>query len=163
MSSCEAVHNLCTFGGHMGFLKSFESYIPFFFTTLRHSKEINNWSDMCKDRSYGAKENKSKFLVNAIHHTHSLKCIYLYWITLSTTSTVLPKGPVRTTPHASSVTTGGNWNTQYKLNNTLLTCDQGNFNQATARSQNRIQVTVVRDTCTTTVPPALPPLSRRWM
>ena len=41
-----------------------------------------------------------------------------------------------------------------KLNNTLLTCDQGNFNQITARGRNRTLVTVVRDTCTTTVPPA---------
>ena len=45
-----------------------------------------------------------------------------------------------------------------KLDNTLLTCDQGNFNQITARSWNRTQVTVVRDTCTTTVPPAPPQL-----
>ena len=43
-----------------------------------------------------------------------------------------------------------------KVNNTLPTCDQGNFNQITARSRNRTQVTVVRDTCTTTVSPALP-------
>ena len=40
-----------------------------------------------------------------------------------------------------------------KLDNTLLTCDQGNFNQITVRSRNRTLVTVVRDTCTTTVPP----------
>ena len=43
-----------------------------------------------------------------------------------------------------------------KLNNTLLTCDQGNFNQRTARSRNQILVTVVRDTCTTNVLPAPP-------
>ena len=42
-----------------------------------------------------------------------------------------------------------------KLGNTLLTCDQGNFNQITARSWNQTLVTVVRDTCTTTVPPVL--------
>ena len=41
-----------------------------------------------------------------------------------------------------------------KLDNTLLTCDQGNFNQITARGRNRTLVTVVRDTSTTTVPPA---------
>ena len=41
-----------------------------------------------------------------------------------------------------------------KLGNTLLTCDQGNFNQITARSRNRTLVTVVRDMYTTTVPPA---------
>ena len=39
-----------------------------------------------------------------------------------------------------------------KLGNTLLTCDQGNFNQITACSRNRTLVTVVRDTCTITVP-----------
>ena len=38
-----------------------------------------------------------------------------------------------------------------KLDNTLLTCDHGNFNQITARSRNRTLVTVVRDTCTTIV------------
>ena len=41
-----------------------------------------------------------------------------------------------------------------KLDNTLLTCDQSNFNQITARCRNRTLVTVVRDTSTTTVPPA---------
>ena len=40
-----------------------------------------------------------------------------------------------------------------KLENTLLTCDKGNFNQITARSQNRSLVIVVRDTSTATVPP----------
>ena len=40
-----------------------------------------------------------------------------------------------------------------KLDNTLLTCDQGNFNQITARNRNRTLITVVRDMCTTTVPP----------
>ena len=56
---------------------------------------------------------------------------------------------------------GGNWSTRIKpavlgrdkLDNTLLTCDQGNFNQITAQSRNRTQVTEVRDTCTNTVPP----------
>ena len=43
-----------------------------------------------------------------------------------------------------------------KLDNTRLTCDQGNFNQVTARSRNRIPVTVVRGTCTTTAPLAAP-------
>ena len=43
-----------------------------------------------------------------------------------------------------------------KLDNTLLTCDQGNFNQMIAWSRNRTLVTVVRDRCTTTVPPTLP-------
>ena len=38
-----------------------------------------------------------------------------------------------------------------KLDNTLLTRDQGNFNQITARIRNRTLVTVVRDTCTTAV------------
>ena len=41
-----------------------------------------------------------------------------------------------------------------KLDNTLLTCDQGNFNQITTWSQNQALVTMVRDMCTTTVPPA---------
>ena len=41
-----------------------------------------------------------------------------------------------------------------KLDNTLLTCDQGNFNQITARSRNQTLVTVVRDMCPTSVPPA---------
>ena len=90
------------------------------------------------------------------------KSLYLYWITLSATKAVLPWGPVRVTPHRSSDTTGGNCSTRrkpamlgrVKLDNTLLTCDQGNFNQITARSRNQTIVTVVRDTCTTTVPPA---------
>ena len=91
-----------------------------------------------------------------------VKCLYLYWITLSATEAVLPRGPVRSTPHGSSVTTGGNRSTRrkpemlgrVKLDNTRLTCDQGNFSHITARSQNRTLVTVMRDTCTTTVPPA---------
>ena len=40
----------------------------------------------------------------------------------------------------------------YKLDNILFTCEQGNLNQITARSRNPTLVTVVRDTCTTTVP-----------
>ena len=63
----------------------------------------------------------------------------------------------------SSVTTGGNQSTQRKpvmlgrgkLNNTLLTCDKGSFNEITAQSQNQTLVTVTRDMCTTTVPPVL--------
>ena len=43
-----------------------------------------------------------------------------------------------------------------KLDNTLLACDQGNFNQITAWSRNQTLVIVVRDTYTTTVPPAPP-------
>ena len=35
-----------------------------------------------------------------------------------------------------------------KLDNTLLTCDQGNFNQTTSQRRNQTVVTVVRDTCT---------------
>ena len=38
-----------------------------------------------------------------------------------------------------------------KLENILLTCDQGNFNQITERSKNRTLVTVVRDKCTINV------------
>ena len=88
------------------------------------------------------------------------KYLYLYWITLSANWAVLLRGPVRTTPHGSSVTTEGNRVFQrkpamlgrVKLDNTLLTCDQGNFNRITARSRNWTLVTTVRDTCTTTVP-----------
>ena len=43
-----------------------------------------------------------------------------------------------------------------KLDNTLLECDQGNFSQITAQSWDQTLVTVVRNTCTTTVPPAPP-------
>ena len=43
-----------------------------------------------------------------------------------------------------------------KLENTLLTCHQSNFNQITTLSLNRTLITVVRYTCTITVPPALP-------
>ena len=76
------------------------------------------------------------------------------------TKTVLPKAPARATPDGSNITTGGNSNTQrkttmlgrVKLNNTFLTCDKGDFNQRAPWSQNQIHVTVVRDTCTTTVP-----------
>ena len=39
-----------------------------------------------------------------------------------------------------------------KLDNTLLTCDPGNFNQRTARNRDRTMVTVVKGG-TTTVPP----------
>ena len=93
-----------------------------------------------------------------------VKCLYLYWITLSATWAVLPRGPIRATPHESSVTTGGNRSTRRKpamvgrdkLDNTLLTYDKGNFNQITARSWNRNLVTVGRNTCTTTVPSAPP-------
>ena len=45
-----------------------------------------------------------------------------------------------------------NW---VKLDNILLTCNQGNFNQITAQSWNWTLVTVVvRDSCTATVRPA---------
>ena len=65
---------------------------------------------------------------------------------------VLPRGPLRATPHGSSVTTRENGSTRrkpamlggVKLDSTLLTCDQGNFNQITARSWNQTLVTVVR-------------------
>ena len=77
--------------------------------------------------------------------------LYLQWITLSATEAVLLRSPVRATPHGSSVTTGGNRSTQkkpatlgkVKLDNTLFTCDQGNFNQITARSRNRTLVTML--------------------
>ena len=93
--------------------------------------------------------------MHATVHLNKAKC--LYWITLYATSAVLPRGPVRV-----CVTTGGNRSIQRKIamlgrvkqDNTLLTCDQGNFSQITARSRNRTQVTVVRDVCTITVPPA---------
>ena len=56
------------------------------------------------------------------------------------------------TPHGC-VTTIGNWSTWRKpvmlgrveLDNTLLTCDQGNFNQITAQSQNQTLPTVMKD------------------
>ena len=81
-----------------------------------------------------------------------VKCLDLYWLTISTIWTIFPGSPVKATPHGSSVTTGGNRSTRrkpamlgrVKLDNTLLTCDQGNFNQITARSRNRALVTVVR-------------------
>ena len=52
-------------------------------------------------------------------------------------------GPVRATPLASSVTEGGNRTTRRKpavlatinLDNILLTCDQGNFDQIAAQSR----------------------------
>ena len=80
-------------------------------------------------------------------------------MTQSVSCAVLTRSPVRFIPHGSSVTTGGNRTTRrklgrVKLDNTLLTCDRGNFNQITARSRNQTLVTVVRDTCITTVPPA---------
>ena len=40
-----------------------------------------------------------------------------------------------------------------KRDNTFLTCNQGNFNLITARNWNQTLVTMVRDMCTTTVPP----------
>ena len=87
---------------------------------------------------------------------------YLYWITLSATEAVFPRGPVRATPHGSSVTAGGNRSIRrkpamlgrVKLDNTPLTYDQGNFNPITAQSQNRTLVTVVTNIYTTTVTPA---------
>ena len=91
-----------------------------------------------------------------------VKYLYLYWITLPATRTVLPGSPIRAIHHGSSVTTGGNRSirrkpamlSRVKLDNTILTCDQGNFHQKTARSRNSTLVTEVRDTCTTTDPPA---------
>ena len=67
-------------------------------------------------------------------------------------------------PHGPSVSAGGNRSSRrkpamfgrVKLDNTLLTCDQGNFNQITVWSRNRTLVTVVKDTCSTTVPPVPP-------
>ena len=93
-----------------------------------------------------------------------VKYLYLYWISLWATWVVLLGGPVMATPFWSSVTKVGNRSTRRKpamlgrvrLDNTLLTWDQGNFNQIAARSRNRILVTVARDICTATVPPAPP-------
>ena len=56
---------------------------------------------------------------------------------------VLPRVSVRATPHRSSVNTVGNQSTRrkpamlgrVKLDNTPLTCDQGNFNQIAAWSR----------------------------
>ena len=48
-----------------------------------------------------------------------------------------------------------------KLDDALLTCDKGNFNQITAWSRNRTRVTAVRDACATIVPPAPPPPTRQ--
>ena len=48
-----------------------------------------------------------------------------------------------------------------KLDNTLLTCNKGNFYQITRWSRIQALVTMVRDTCSTTVPPAAPkPVSK---
>ena len=70
------------------------------------------------------------------------------------------RGPVRVSPHGSSVTTGGNWSTwrkpampgRVKLDNTLLTCDQGNFNQITARSRYQKLFTEVKERYASTLP-----------
>ena len=84
-----------------------------------------------------------------------LPCLYLYQIhiTLPARSDVVPRGLVRATPHGSSVIAGENQSTQrkpavlgrVKLDNTLLMCDQDNFNQITAQSGNQASVTVARD------------------
>ena len=74
----------------------------------------------------------------------------------------LLRGAVSNTPHSSSVTKRENRSTRRnpemffwaKLDNTLLTCDQVNFNEITARSRNQTLVWVARDKCTTTVSPA---------
>ena len=81
------------------------------------------------------------------------KCLYVCWIIPPASLAVLPRGPVRASPYGSSVTGGGKRSTwrkpavfgRVKPDNTLLTCDQGNF--------NRTLVTEVRDTCNTTVLP----------
>ena len=91
-----------------------------------------------------------------------VKCLYLYCATWSATWAVLLRGPVRATPDGSNAITGGNRSTRrkpamlcrVKLDNTLLICDKGNFNQITARSRNRTRITVVRDACSTIAPPA---------
>ena len=69
------------------------------------------------------------------------------------------------TPNGCNVITGGNRSTRrkpvmfgrVKLDNTLFTYDQGNFNQITAWNRSRVLATVMRDTCTTTVLLALFP------
>ena len=98
--------------------------------------------------------------------TTKLKCLYLYWKTLSATQAVLLMGDpswvqcyYRRKPEYSEETgvlgenlrclVESNW-TRIFSNVALI---KGNFNQITARSRNRTLVTVVRDTCTTTVPP----------
>ena len=49
-----------------------------------------------------------------------------------------------------------------KLDNNLLTCGHGNFNQITARRWNQTLVTVVRDTCTTILTAAPHLYIRMW-
>ena len=102
------------------------------------------------------------FLPSALKRIKSRRKVSLSRITLSATKAVLPRGPVRVTSHGFNVTTGENGSTRrkpallyrVKQDNAFLTYDQGNFNQTTARSRNRTRVTVVKDACTTTVPPA---------
>ena len=85
------------------------------------------------------------------HSKGLVKCLYLYWITLSAISAILPRSPVGVKPHGSSVTAGENRGSQRKfamlgrdkLDNNLLICDRGNFSQITAWSRNRTLVTEV--------------------
>lgn len=80
---------------------------------------------------------------------------------LSTHNCIFITGPTLATPHGSSVITRGNQSTQritamlvrFKLDNTLLTRPtKGDVNERTAYRWNQTQVTVTRNTCTTTVP-----------
>ena len=99
----------------------------------------------------------------------SIMCLFTLDNPISCNSAVLARGSARGSPHGFGVTTGRNRSTQrklaklggVKLDHTLLTCDQGNFNQITTRLWNRTLVTVVRDTCTTTVLPVPSPLLYR--
>ena len=98
-----------------------------------------------------------------------LKCLYLYWITYQLPkllslkvqygSSLMDPVLLQETGNRSTCTTGNRstWRkpaklSRVKLDNTLLTYDQGSFNQITIRSRNRTLVTVVTNTCTTTVP-----------
>ena len=58
--------------------------------------------------------NVFKFISRFEKPNLSLKCLYLYWITLSARRAVFPRGPVRATPRGSSVTRGGNRSTLRK-------------------------------------------------
>lgn len=99
---------------------------------------------------------------NKMKHFISLYlCLYLYWINVSATRSDFFRGQVRDTPHGCSVTAVGNRRipkkpamfSTVKQDNTILTCDKGSFNQIRARGWNRTLVKLVRDSCTTTLPP----------
>ena len=116
------------------------------------------WSLMYKIFSKVSGSTSSKAFLNnlsvsqcQIPSIFEIKRFYLCSITLSARYAVVPRSPVRASPHGSSVTIGGNRSTRRKpAIFAWINMWQWLLQSENCSKLERIRVTVVKDTCTTT-------------